>query len=99
MPRHYSLYEAKAKLSALVRQVREGQSVVITVHGEPAVEMRAVPKVPKKQTNDERVAELRAEGILTPAKRPPQDFPAILKEIRKKSKPIPGALQRFLDDR
>ena len=99
MRREYSLYEAKAKLSALVRQVREGQSVVITVHGEPAVEMRAVPKVPKKQTIEERIADLEAQGLLTPAKRSPKDYPAILKEVRKRLKPIPGALQRFMDDR
>ncbi|MGQ0766652.1 MAG: type II toxin-antitoxin system Phd/YefM family antitoxin, partial [Gemmatimonadota bacterium] len=40
MAREFSLYEAKARLSALVRQVREGQTVVITVHGRPAAELR-----------------------------------------------------------
>ena len=35
MPDEYSLYEAKAKLSALVKQVREGRTVIITVHGQP----------------------------------------------------------------
>ena len=95
MPRKYSLYEAKAKLSAIVRQVREGQSVVITVHGVPAVEMRAVPKAPKKQTNDERYEELVARGIITPSKVSPKEYPRILKRL--KIKPIPGALQRFLD--
>ena len=97
MPREYSLYEAKAKLSALVRQVREGQSVIITVHGEPAVEMRAVPKVLKKQTLERRMAELEAQGSLTPAKRSPKDIEEILKRI--KVRPKPGALQRFLDER
>lgn len=97
MPREYSLYEAKAKLSALVRQVREGQSIVITVHGEPAVEMRAIPKAPKKQTNEERLAELEARGIIKPAKVSPKEYAKILKRLN--PKPIPGALQRFLDER
>ena len=43
MPRKVSLYEAKTNLSGLVRQVREGGSVVITVHGEPT-EARQKPK-------------------------------------------------------
>lgn len=34
MPRKYSLYEAKSKLSELVRQVREGgRPITITLHG------------------------------------------------------------------
>jgi prevent-host-death family protein len=40
MRRSYSLYEAKARLSAIIRQVREGQRVVVTVHGEPVAEIR-----------------------------------------------------------
>ena len=38
----YSLYEAKAKLSAIIRQVREGRHVLVTVHGEPVAEIRPV---------------------------------------------------------
>lgn len=40
----YSLYETKARLSVIVRQVRDGDSVIVTVHGEPAVEIRPVAK-------------------------------------------------------
>ena len=40
MRRTYSLYEAKARLSAIIRQVREGQRVVVTLHGEPVAEIR-----------------------------------------------------------
>ena len=35
----YSLYEAKAKLSAIIRRVREGRSAVVTLHGEPVAEI------------------------------------------------------------
>lgn len=94
MPDEYSLYDAKAKLSALVRQVREGKSVVITVHGEPVAELRPYQRPERKQTLEERIAELTARGVLIPAKRSPGD-----PEAFKPGKHIPGALQRFLDDR
>ena len=92
MPDEYSLYDAKAKLSALVRQVREGRSFVITVHGEPVAELR--PYEPKAATLAERIEELTARGFITPARTGPDDpraFP--IRESR------PGALQRFLDER
>jgi len=94
MSEEYSLYDAKAKLSALVRQVREGKSVVITVHGEPVAELRPYRKPEKKQTLEERVAELTALGLITPARMRPSDpkaFPV--------GKRVPGALKRFLEDR
>ena len=92
MSDQYSLYEAKAKLSALVRQVREGRSVIITVHGKPVAELRPITKT--KQTLEERVAELTAKGEITPSKRKPKD-PETFRVGRRK----PGALKRFLEDR
>ena len=98
MPREYSIYEAKAKLSALVREVREGSTVIITVHGEPAAELRPVTRsADGKQSNDDRIAELVARGEITPSKRSPKDFAEILR--LSKVEHVPGALQRFLDDR
>ncbi|MBK7593765.1 MAG: type II toxin-antitoxin system prevent-host-death family antitoxin [Gemmatimonadetes bacterium] len=94
MPEEYSIYDAKAKLSALVRQVREGRSFVITVHGQPVAELRPIEPKPKATTLAARVAELRAKGLITPARTTPDDpraFP--IGEYRE------GALQRFLDDR
>ena len=61
----YSLYEAKARLSALVRQVRDGRRVVITVHGEPAVELR--PLSPASPGIKQRIANLTERGIITRA--------------------------------
>ena len=95
MAEHYSIYDAKAKLSALVRQVREGRSFVITVHGEPVAELRPIEQASRKQTLEERVAELTRRGVIKRSGRPagePPDFP--LGKIRKL-----GALQRFLDER
>ena len=95
MARKVSLYEAKTNLSRLVRQVREGGTVVITVHGVPAAELRAVePAPPATQTNEERYQELKAKGLITPAKMRPGDpraWPI--------GKPKPGALKRFLEER
>ena len=89
----YSLYETKAHLSAIVRQVREGQSVIVTVHGEPAVEIRPIANEAKAALtpNALRRLELIASGELIPAKNP--------KARIKIGKHIPGAFQRFLDER
>jgi len=97
MPREYSLYEAKAKLSALVRQVREGATIVITVHGEPAAELRAIEPASTTPTNQSRHEDLQARGLLTPAKCSPHEYAALLK--RKRAKASAGALARFLSER
>jgi len=94
MPDEYSIYDAKARLSALVRGVREGRSVIITVHGEPVAELRPYQKPDRPQTLQERIAELTARGEIIPSGRKPRDplsFPV--------GKRVPGALQRFLDER
>lgn len=88
----YSLYEAKARLSALVRQVREGHRVIITVRGVPAVELR--PLDVSEQSLEDRLNDLEARGHLIPAVRPPSD-PNVFRPGEAK----PGALDRFLRDR
>jgi len=85
----YSLYEAKAKLSAIVRRVREGHTVVVTLHGKPAVEIR--PVAPKAQTLEERHKELLELGVITPATSNDRSFKPLARR--------PGALKRFLVDR
>ncbi len=85
----YSLYEAKARLSALVRQVREGRRVIITVHGKPAVELR--PVQPTTGGIDARITDLKARGILSPARDPR----AAIKAGPRRA----GALKRFLESR
>ena len=92
MPEEYPLYDAKAKLSALVRQVREGRSFVITVHGRPVAELR--PYEPKAQTLAGRIEELTAQGLLTPARLAPGELSSL-----RVGTPNPGVLKRFLDER
>ena len=70
MPDEYSLYEAKAKLSALVKQVREGRTVVITVHGQPAAELRPIDPFARPQSLNEPLAELTGRGVVLKPKRP-----------------------------
>lgn len=93
MSDEYSLYDAKANFSKIVKQVREGgRAVVITVHGEPAVEIRAYKPLPIEL--EARIAEMIARGIIRPAKRSPRDLawkPGVAKR--------PGGLKRFLDER
>lgn len=85
----YSLYDAKAKLSALVRQVREGHHVTITLHGEPVAELRPVAKAAGGLAA--RIKELEERGVLIPAINPRAPLKAVAKR--------PGALKRFLDER
>lgn len=92
MPEEYSLYEAKAKLSALVRQVREGRSFTITVHGEAVAELRPAEIAP--QTLDDRLRELEGRGLTQPALRKPNDLDALPIGATKA-----GALKRFLASR
>ncbi len=94
MADEYSLYEAKAKLSALVRQVREGRTIIITVHGQPAAELRPVDPATRPQTLEERLADLDARGAVVRANRAPADARAFPIGPRRR-----GALQRFLKER
>lgn len=94
MPDEYSLYEAKARLSSLVRQVREGRSIIITVHGVPAAELRPIDPSGHPQTLEARLAELDARGAIVHARRAPGEagaFPIGSRKI--------GGLKRFLEDR
>lgn len=94
MPRKYSLYEAKAKLSELVRQVREGgPSVTITVHGRPVAELRALDQEAAPKSTAERHAELERAGLLHRVEGKPGQarFPLGVRR--------PGALKGFLEDR
>ncbi|MGH7664262.1 MAG: type II toxin-antitoxin system Phd/YefM family antitoxin [Gemmatimonadaceae bacterium] len=85
----YSLYEAKAKLSAIIRRVREGHRVVVTLHGEPVAEIRPVEST--SGGLQQRVAQFADRGILVR----PTGTPAGPHQVVRR----PGALKRFLADR
>ncbi len=57
----YSTYEAKARFSEILRQVREGKTVYISYHGETVAEVR-----PLEEPADlrERLERLEEQGVL-----------------------------------
>lgn len=85
----YSLYEAKARLSAIIRRVREGQAAVITLHGKPVAEIR--PLGPVRDDMESRIAQLEERGIIARRRNPDARIVPVAKRA--------GALDRFLGDR
>ena len=94
MTDEYPLYDAKAKLSALVRQVREGRTIIITVHGERVAELRPYQAQSGPPTLADRYAELLARGEIIASRLAPGETSSL-----RVGTPHPGALQRFLDER
>lgn len=89
MARVYSTYEAKAKLSEILKKVRAGQRVGISYRGVLVAEV--APVTPARETLAQRLKRLEAQGVIVPAKRPGKPFPRIERR--------PGALKRFLASR
>jgi prevent-host-death family protein len=87
--RVYSTYEAKAKLSEILRKVRTGQSVGISYRGQLVAEVR--PVEPPHENLEERIRRLESQGVLTPPGRPNRGIARVAKR--------PGALKRFLASR
>lgn len=89
MPHVYSTYEAKARFSEVLRQVRAGQRVRVTYRGREVAEIR--PLEPEESSLEARLNSFEAEGIVGPAgRRRGRLAPLATKE---------GALERFLDSR
>ncbi len=88
MPKTYSTYEAKARLSQLLDRVRKGDIVTITHRGEPVAEVRPIAR--SEGTLAMRLDDLRRKGIISSSeeKRPFKPL------VRKR-----GALRRFLESR
>jgi hypothetical protein len=60
-------------------------------------ELRPYEAPSRPQTLGERIAELEAKGLVIPAKVTPEEFKRQLEAFV--GARVPGALQRFLDDR
>lgn len=89
MGRTYSVSEAKAKLSEVIRQVRGGSTVTVSHRGKPVAEIRAIDSPPKSRI-EQRLEELERRGALVRSKVPWRPF-AVARR--------PGALARFLAER
>ena len=88
----YSLYEAKARFSEVIRLVRQGRTVTVTYRGEPVA--RIQPVQGESSELEERLRRFEDAGVL----RSPdaQTVPAIpLERVARR----PGALSRFLAER
>lgn len=58
-----AISELKAKLSAHIALVKRGEEVIVTEHGKPVA--RIVP-IPPSETEDERIRDLIARGVIRP---------------------------------
>ena len=85
---NYSIYEAKARFSEVIRKVREGRVVTVSYRGEPVAEIRSVGR---ESTLDERLEDLERSGSLVRSAHPRQTFRPVARR--------PGALLRFLAER
>lgn len=88
MPKTYSTYEAKARLSELLDRVRKGDIVTITHRGEPVAEVRPITRSDSSVAR--RLDELRRKGIVST-----REGKGAIKPLAKKQ----GALRRFLESR
>ncbi|MCY4077351.1 MAG: type II toxin-antitoxin system prevent-host-death family antitoxin [Acidobacteria bacterium] len=85
----YSTYEAKARFSEIIREVRAGNVVTVSYRGEPVAEIRAIRREP--QTLEARLDGLERRGIVAPSGQRKAARTALARR--------PGALKRFLDER
>jgi len=90
MKRIYSIFEAKAKLSEIIRIVREKHEVVITDRSKPVV--KVVPfRTERTVTLADRIEELNRSGHISRQ----SSIPKMPEQL-----PLePGILKRFLQER
>ena len=85
----YSVYEAKARFSEVIRQVREGKRVTVSYRGEPVAEICPVER-PQEPTLEQRLRDLERQGALVRSR-----ARQALAPVERRS----GALARFLAER
>jgi prevent-host-death family protein len=85
----YSTYEAKAKLSEILRKVERGRIVRISRRGKPIAEIRPLRR--ERGTLEERISELEERGVVTLSSGGTASYRPLARR--------PGALRRFLADR
>ena len=87
---NYSIYEAKARFSEVIRHVREGRTLTVSYRGEPVAEIRSIERR-QTPTLDERLDDLGRSGSLVRPAIPRRTFRPVARR--------PGALERFLAER
>ena len=89
MGKEYSVYDAKAKFSEIIRKVREGQTVTVSYHGEPVAEIR--PIRPQGFALEDRLRRMEDRGVVVRS----SGGAGRLRRVARRR----GALQQFLIDR
>lgn len=85
----YSLYEAKARFSEVIRLVRKGRTVTVTYRGRPVARIQPIQE--ESSALEDRLRRLQDAGVLSA----PSDPSVSLGQIARRQ----GALGRFLADR
>ena len=88
MARPYPVHEAKAKLSEILRRVKQGRSVAISERGR--VIAQVVP-IERRQDLSSRLRRMEADGVLVRRKRKARTARVVTRK--------PGGLRRFLRSR
>ncbi len=89
MTETYSTYDAKAKLSEILRKVESGRTIRISRRGEPIAEIRPFRHGPARLAD--RIDELTDNGVLTRPAGADRPLRVLAHRL--------GALDRFLSDR
>ena len=88
MTRTYSVYQAKAKLSEILRRVKRGRSVTISERGTAVAQIIPIDGPTDLRSRFDR---LEREGIIVTAGGSPDGIGTLVRK--------PGALRRFLQSR
>jgi antitoxin (DNA-binding transcriptional repressor) of toxin-antitoxin stability system len=75
----HSVVEAKNRLSELIDRAQQGEAVVITRHGKPVAELRAIP-APARPVTREDLQWLTARRVVR--RKPTQDAGALVSQLR-----------------
>jgi prevent-host-death family protein len=89
-----SISRLKDKLSAYLRKVQDGQTLVVTDRNQPVAQLTPIPD---QESEDERIARLVARGVIRLPKGPPVDIQEILRR-----RPViegAGVLEALLEER
>lgn len=89
-----SVSKLKDQLSAYLKKVKAGQTVVVTDRNKPVAQLTPVVRT---ESDDERIARLVEQGVVTPPRLPPLS----LEEIIRRRPVVPGAgvLEALLEER
>jgi prevent-host-death family protein len=88
----YPVYEAKARLSALLRQVKARREVIITERGKRIARLVPIDEE-REETLDSRIERLVESGAILAAPDPSTG------PLPRAAVPSKGAVRRFLRDR